>query len=274
MPYLLYRAQTRYEEDLRGLQDIKGALSPINTDLAPDYITAKATPISRLSAQLAGPSGRLSSSIRINTPLGIRTRLNSHGQGSPAPRLTKASSSSVATLKRPLRPPSDPSSEDSSSDSELDKSEEADRQMEEQQTLDRKLKDLEKMMTGERLGLVRSSRAKEKQVDRGRIGLRSSMHQSLDSSGRSESASSVGSPQGSIPSIPSPPPESQPQSPMRQHMSSGKSSSPPALTSRSAQGLRYGGLVGLATHGSDTASNHGSSASSFSDISGMQLTLL
>lgn len=248
------------------MQDIKGALSPINTDFVPDYISAKVTPIRRLSLQTAGPTGRLSSSIRINTPLGIRARLNSHGQGSPAPRVTKASSSSVATLKRPLRPPSNSSSAGSSDSEELDKSEEADRQMEEQQTLDRKLKDLEKMMTGDRLGLVRSSRSKEKQIDRGRIGLRSSMHQSVDSSNRSESASSAGSLQGSIPSIPSPPPE--PQSPMRRHMSLGKSSSPPALTSRSAQGLHYGGLVGMATQGSDTTSNYGSSASSFSDISG------
>jgi hypothetical protein len=213
----------------------------------------------------------------MNTPLGIRARLNSLGPNSPAPRPTKAFSSSVVTLRRPLQPPPRSSSDESSDSEEINKSEEQDRQMEEQQTLDRKLKDLEKMMTGERLGLVRNTRAKDKGIARGRVGSRSgsastrSQYRSLDSSTRSESVSSAGSPPGSIPSIPSPPPEPQTQSPMRKHMTPGKSSSPPALTSRSALGhshIRYGGLVGMAAQSSDSASNHGSSASSFSDLSG------
>jgi hypothetical protein len=128
-------------------------------------------------------------------------------------------------------------------------------------------------MTGDRLGLIRSTRSKEKQVYRGRHDLSptapENMYPSLDSSSRSQSASSTNSPQGSIPSIPSPPPEAR--STLRRHMSPGKSSSPPAISPGSAHGqphIRYGGLVGMATHGSDTTSNHGSSASSFSDISG------
>lgn len=281
LPYLLYRAQTRYEEDLRGLQDIKGTLSPIITDVVPEYITSRVTPIRRLSAQGLGAIGRTNSSMRMNTPLGIRARLNSLGPNSPAPRPTKAVSSSVITLKRPLQAPSRSSSDESSDSEDIDKSEDADRQLEEQQTLDRKLKDLERMMTGERLGLVRNTRAKDKNTDRGRTGGRSdtqSQYRSLDSSIRSESVSSAGSPPGSIPSIPSPPPEPQTQSPMRKHMGPGKSSSPPALSSRSALShshIRYGGLVGMAAgQGSDSASNHGSSASSFSDLSGTSYYLV
>jgi len=92
-------------------------------------------------------------------------------------------------------------------------------------------------------------------------------------SSRSQSVSSTSSPQGSMSSsMPSPPPESQ--SPVSRHISSSKSSSPAAVSPRSARGqsnMRYTPMVGMA-NASDQGSNHGSSASSFSDISDTSLS--
>lgn len=277
LPYLLYRAQTRYEEDLRGLQGIKVALSPTNPDPSaaspsPDHLTARPTPVSRLSGQIT--------STRLTTPLGLRARLNSL---TPAPLEVSplVSSSSILTLQdrpppRPLKRPalrshSSSAGSDDDSDAELDASERAERQLEEQEALDQKLRNLQTMITGDKLGLVRSSRPRQRTERPSKDPQRAlSNYTSLDSS--SPSTSSVGSPQGSIPSIPSPPPERQQiQQPAGRPTVASKSSSPPAISPRHAHPQGFGRLIGIAQRNSEKDSNNGSSASSFSDLSGPSL---
>ncbi|KIJ20467.1 hypothetical protein PAXINDRAFT_178910 [Paxillus involutus ATCC 200175] len=210
LPYLLYRAQARYEEDLRGLQDIRGVLStpastaplpaPVpSTSAIPTPRSPGTTPIpSAHPLSIKIPSGttamkfaginplsarRLSTSQRLATPLGVRARLNSlthrsptksrhaHGQGQPYPTHGKTTSSSTATLQgtkrstgplsaplRPSSPFSDDAGSESSDEEELAqrKEEEMERKAEEREQLDRKVAQLQKMMTSERVGLVRS----------------------------------------------------------------------------------------------------------------------
>jgi hypothetical protein len=288
LPYLLYRAQTRYEEDLRRLVEIREALSP-TTATQParpleefPSVERRAT-VGKGSARMAaGGTPRLSSSARLNTPLAVRARLSSFGNNSA--RSKKASSSSTLTLQgatKPyiptMRPTSASSEEDTDSEDEAAaREEEADRKLEEQEALDRKLKALQKNMTSEALGLV-SSREKAI-VDRGRIGMVSTkpalarpVQGESSSRSTSQSVSGASSPQGSIPSIPSPPPGSQPHSPISRHLSPSKSSSPPAVSPRSAHGqshLRYGPLVDRT---GEQDSSQGSETSSFSDLSGESL---
>ena len=294
LPYLLYRAQTRYEDDLRGLQDITGrsARSPSATTKAAEefpFLPEMPTIVRRTSSRMGNSARRLSPS-RLSSPLEVRARLSSLGHHSHSPsRQKKESSSSTLTLRSPprkiiplLRPTTPSSSEGTDSeDEEAVKEEEADRKLEEQEALDKKLKHLTKLITGDALGFVRSPRlqgkGKGKEVGRGRTPPRA-MQRSFhggELSSRSQSISSASSPHGSIPSIPSPPPESQPQSPISRHLSPSKSSSPPTVSPRSVRGqshMRYGPMVGRTA--SEQGSNHGSSASSFSDISGRCLRLL
>ncbi|KAH8118435.1 hypothetical protein DFH11DRAFT_672136 [Phellopilus nigrolimitatus] len=292
LPYLLFRAQTRYEEDLRGLQDLRGALGPTATQPTgkPSEEDAKAQdrpePIRRISGRTMENARQ--SYAHMNSPLGVRTRLNSLGYDS-GPRHSKTSSSSILTLQgaRNMNLPSpiksssfSPSQSESDSDG-ADETEEAEQRLEEQEALDAKLKRLQTVMTSDALGLVRSARfqVKGKQPQRGRD-IKPSISPSSSPSRQtfrqrdlssSDFNSSSSSPQGSIPSIPSPPPEPQIQSPMTRHMPHAKkSSSPPALSSGQARGqahMQYRPMaVGMA-HTSDRGSNQGSSTSSFSDIS-------
>jgi hypothetical protein len=284
LPYLIYRAQIRYEEDIRGLQEIREALSPTTTQTTrqPEDLVSPETPTSATSkaqGRITGSTARLSTSARLNTPLGVRARLSSLGNNSPRPK--KASSSSTITLQgaagqtrhyAPLMRPVSPSSSEGtdSEDEAAAKEEEADRRLEEQDALDRKLQVLQKMMTNDTLGLVSTSRSK-REVDSGQMGATPSTRRVTQrgepsSRSTSQSVSSASSPHGSVPSIPSPPPGSQPHSPISRHLPSSKSSSPPAVSPRSAHGLRYGPLVGRTV--SEQGSNQGSEASSFSDISG------
>jgi hypothetical protein len=286
LPYLLYRAQTRYEEDLRTIQEIRDALSPTTATSAKPFdedVEKPAVAIAKAVGRTASSTGRLSGSSRLSTSLGTRTRLTSLGNHSSR---KKPSSSSTLTVQGvinahavPVRPPSAVSSEEEpdSEDEAAAREEEAERKLEEQEALDRKLEDLQKMMTNDTLGLVSSSRSngKRKEVDRGRTTVTPSARpppppsanvsqpQEPSSRSTSQSVSSTSSPQGSIPDISSPPTGSQAHSPMSRHLSSSKSSSPPAVSPRSAHGLRYTSLVGR-----DHDSNQGSEASSFSDISG------
>jgi hypothetical protein len=274
LPYLLYRAQTRYEEDLRGLQGIKATLSPSNPDPtaaspSPDHLVARPTQVSRLSGQIT--------STRLTAPLGLRARLNSL---TPAPSDVSplVSSSSIVTLqdrppprllRRPILPShSSSAGSDDDSDAELEASEQAERQLEEQQALDQKLRNLQTMITGDKLGLVRSSRPRQRTERPSKDPQRAlSNYTSLDSS--SPSTSSVGSPHGSIPSIPSPPSERQQiQQPARRPTLVAKSSSPPAISARHAHPQGFGRLIGMVQRNSERDSNNGSSASSFSDLSG------
>jgi hypothetical protein len=260
------------------LKDIQGALGPASGVQPPSKpFDEKISPVSRVAGRMTGSA----SSGRLSTSLGVRARLNSLGANSPRPK--KATSSSTLTVQGqkkvpvPMRPSSPSSSDKTDSDDEdAIKEEEADRDAEEQEALDRKLQQLQKMMTNDALGLVSAARPhdKGKGVDRGRTNLGSQRLDTLSSRSASQSISSASSPQGSIPDIPSPPGDSQPQSPIGRHMSS-KSSSPPTVSPRSALGQshrQYGSLVERTV--SDHGSSHGSEASSFSDISGKLLLLL
>ncbi|KDQ29633.1 hypothetical protein PLEOSDRAFT_1093074 [Pleurotus ostreatus PC15] len=250
LPYLLYRVHTRFEEDLRGLKDIGEVLSPSTT---------------RMTSRMSG-SGRRTST-RLTTPLAVRARLHSLGHASQP---KKATSSSTLTLQAPRKGQRPSSTSDSSEETDSDeeaaqKEDETLRGIEEEEALARKLQDLQTMINNDALGLVSSPRPKQnkgKETGRGRLGLTpsSSVNSSLrgdtlSSRSTSQSLSSTNSPQGSIPDIPSPPPDSQLNSPLSRHMSAPKSSSPPAVSPRSAIG-----------------SSVGSEASSFSDISDASLS--
>ncbi|KAJ6508988.1 hypothetical protein C8R45DRAFT_461753 [Mycena sanguinolenta] len=301
LPYLLYRVHARFQEELRGLQDIPGVSSPSTTQQSKPFeefpFNEKHTVASRAVSRLHG-SGNMSPSPsgRLSTPLGVRARLNSLGNNSPRPK--KATSSSTLTVQgpkkahRPLSPTSSASSEGSDSeDEEAKREEEADRNAEEQEALDRKLQELQQMVTNDALGLVSrpsaAGKGKGKEiVNRGRMGPTATAASPLQGSFRRDSyssplsVSSASSTQGSIPDIPSPPLDSQPHSPMSRHLSPNsrhlspnKSSSPPALSPRSALGhshRRYGPLIERGV--SEQSSNHGSEASSFSDISDTSLS--
>ena len=268
---MLYRVNARFQEEIRGLKDIQGALSPIlvkNHDI----------PIGeKPAARMAGGSGL--SSSRHGLPLGVRARLSSLGNNSSRPK--KATSSSTLTYQAPKRTiaplrPASPSSSAGDTDSEDEqaiKEEDADRTAEEEDALSRKLVELQKMMTNEALGLVGGVRPKNskttKATDRGRSAplsprsTASSRMDTLSSRSASQSISSASSPQGSIGEIPSP----ESQSPIGKALSS-KSPSPAAVSSRSALAhshRRYGPLVDRTA---EYGSSIGSGTSSFSDLSG------
>lgn len=354
LPYLLFRAQTRYEEDLRGLQGIRGALSPTITSPTtqiplspvngfnvpngggskPNSATGECfpklpTPVSAGSRKdfprVDISNGTMSSSMTAR-PLNVRARLSSLSHSSRTRKISAMSQqskqvlgSSVLTLQGPKRSrehiqrlsptissrasPSAVSSNDASSEDENDKAEEVERRAEEQEALELKLKNLQKIMTREALGLVASpspvsparsqmQSIKGKEVDRGRTRPLSASSASVNFPPRMDlsrrystsqtpsqhSLSSAGSPQGSIPSIPSPPPErrSQPQSPMARRLSEQfKSTSPPAVSMRPAwaQTTRHGtvGRTKIGGGRSERGSEMGSEASSFSDLSGKYL---
>jgi hypothetical protein len=294
LPYLLYRAQTRYEEDLRGLQEVRGALSP-STQVSPhnldefpfNHDRSNAVRLLNQAGRSSGSTPRLVSSTRLTTPLSARSRLNATGEYSSSIGTTlrpkKASSSSTLTLQapskshRPLSPTSQSSSEEPDSEEEYAaKEEEADRQAEEREALDRKLAELQTAITSEALGFVSSSKARDKgkgrqrDDNRGRIGqgstrpLSSSQGADLSSRSQSISSTSMNSPQDSIPSMPSSPPQS-----LDRHLSPAKSSSPPVVSSKNVAGqnnLAVRPVIGRA--GASEGSQQGSSASSFSDLSG------
>lgn len=280
LPYLLYRAQVRYEHDLRGLQVIKGSLSPQaahdgppNEEASPDDAGNLPSFPRRISGGGRRDSlSKLSTSIRLTTPLGVRARLNSLSSNSPS-RANRPSSSSVLTLRGHRRDqttfrPASPLSSESETDGEYERREEAERRLEEQETLDKKLKTLQTLLTGDNVGLVSSisenGKAKEQQIhdhfapspppQRGRT--------DTSASSRSQSISSASSPRGSIPSMPSPPPES-PQSLTSKHSSpanpAGPSTTIPPGHTKAQPVLRYGRSVKATTN---------SSTSSFSDLSG------
>ena len=280
LPYLLYRAQVRYEHDLRGLQVIKGSLSPHSAHDGPPNAEAPIDDTGDLPSfprRITGANRRdslskLSTSIRLTTPLGVRARLNSLNSNSPI-RANRPSSSSVLTLRGHRRDqttfqPASPVSSESETDGEYERREEAERRLEEQEALDKKLKSLQTLLTGDNVGLVSSvgehGKGKELQTQGRFAPSPPSQRVRMDSvSSRSQSISSASSPRGSIPSMPSPPPES----PQSLTSLTSKHTSPvnpagPSTTSSQAKAqplLRYGPTVNATA---------GSSASSFSDLSG------
>ncbi|KAK1232078.1 hypothetical protein PQX77_004796 [Marasmius sp. AFHP31] len=283
LPYLLYRAEVRFQEDLRGLQDI-AVTSPLSAQ--PPSATLEEFPHhdqphtlpGRNVSKLSGSTRLSTSSGRTSTPLGIRARLNSLGSRN-ATRSRRDTSSSTLTLQEPLshartsQPnigflPSD--DENDSEDEEMLKEEEAERMAEEQEALNQKLRDLHKMMTNEALGLVTSNRTRRRSNDRSRMfSSRSSYRQDpLSSASVSHSVSGASSPPGSIPDIPSPSADSQSHSPVRSPVK--YSSSPPASSPRGLPHRRYPHL--MHRNNSEQESVNNSEASSFSDISDASLS--
>lgn len=234
--------------------------------------------IRRLSGRTTTGSAKLSSSSRLTSPLAVRARLNSLGCDSRQ-RLAKVASSSIATLQnvrdnRDLAAShiSSASESDSESDDEASKAEEEERQREEQEALDRKIKQLKEQMTNDAVGLVRDERIASSQVNgrqraRGRevrsptSPLRNAFQRDPSSS---DLNSSTSSPQGSIPSIPSPTESQSHLFAGRQVSRPTKSQSPPALTTSPvrSQPMQYKPLA----FASDRSSTQGSTASSYSDI--------
>ncbi|KAF6761951.1 hypothetical protein DFP72DRAFT_877558 [Ephemerocybe angulata] len=282
LPYLLYRVNARFQEEIKGLKDIQGALSPTGGQPPPSPFAAESTsprtaqgerpsPLHRLQTRMTG-SSRLSSSSKLNTPLGVRARLNSLTNNAPRPK--KIISSSTLTLQAskkehlPLRPtsPSSGSDGDSEDDEEARKEEEAERAAEEQETLNRRLEELQRMMTNDAIGLVSTARPRRRSLnqDRGRLGALSPRsvgssfrHDTLSSRSGSQSVSDTGSPQGSIPDIPSPADNSQSQSPR------GRYSTDSRTSPRFQNGERPRNYV----HSDEYGSSHGSETSSFTDLS-------
>ncbi|KAI0068693.1 hypothetical protein BV25DRAFT_25525 [Artomyces pyxidatus] len=293
LPYLLYRAQTRYEQDLRGLQDIRGALDPSGAgrpQLPDDPLspTDRDRPgLLRKDSGRLSSLARLSSSARLTTPLGVRARLNSLSNASA--RMSRPSSSSVLTLRgahrkdhAPFKPTS-PLSSESESDDDAAREEEADRRAEEQEALDSKLRALERLMTGDTLGLVSSVREERRDSGKGKSPLVRGRNRSRSpprgglqrsdvnvlSRSHSQSISSASSPQGSIPSMPSPPPEAR-----SQHLSpDDKAGSTTAVSQGHARGQHHKRYpVSVRQKASEMGSHTGSSASSFSDLSEASLS--
>src|SRR6266404_4130765 len=289
LPYLLYRAQVRYEQDLRGLQVIKGSLSPLSAQCGPQPTEGPSgdgdspnLPRRRSSGASRRDSlAKLSTSMRLATPLGVRARLNSLSSNSPS-RMNRPSSSSVLTLRGLRRDqtvfrPGTPLSSGSETDEEDEKQEVAERRLEEQEALDKKLRNLQTLLTGDNIGLVSSIKENPEGREpqgQGRVAPNSPLRvagANTGDSSRSQSISSASSPRGSIPSIPSPPSESS-QSLTSRHIAPAKptaSSSPtsPVTATKTQPLLRYGPSVN-ATPAS------ASSASSFSDLSGPYSFLL
>lgn len=220
---------------------------------------------------------KLSSSFRISSPRIARARLNSLTSGSGSRQLKGLSSSTLTLQGTRLKPAaqpqaSSPSDSDTDSDKEAEeRAEEEERRLEEQETLEGKLKHLQSVMTSEALGLVRDARQKTKgkQVQRGRdmksATSPSPLRQTFQRRDLSSSDfnSNTSSPQGSIPSIPSPSSGSLPQSPISRHMTTGRKASSPAVKSHRPL------VVEIVKN--DQGSNHGSSASSFESLSGLFL---
>lgn len=288
LPYLLYRARIRYEEDLRGLQDVKSTLGAacevsLANNSPPPVLP---NPQSIQSTAPPGTTSRLTHSIRVSTLHGLHNRLQSSGRSSA---LSKRLSSSTMTVqgpkRRPLRAPSPPplsAAGSSSSDGEDDQVEEEEKIINDQRALDRKLRHLQAALTSEALGLVRRPTSPERKGEEPLRGRTALAHSRLSSRGQehppsstSGSLSATTSPQGSIPSISSPSADSHPRSPASRRLSPTKSISPPSLSLSPGRGraqpqLRYSPLV---ARDASEGSNHGSSTSSFSDLSGKYLFL-
>ena len=280
----------RFQEEIRGLKDIQDTLSPSGQpNISPPYNLStsprsgeRPNPIHRLQTRVNGSTG-LSSSAKPSTPLGVRARLNSLTNNSASRPGKKGVSSSTLTLQAsrrghlPLRQASPFSGsdddEDSEDEAEARKEEEAERAAEEQESLARKLEELQKMMTGEAIGLVSTARPRRRSLnlDRGRLGALSprsvgSSYRPDTLSSRSGSQSvSDSSPQGSIPDIPSPTHDSsQSRSPHGRNFERDRGGG-----SRLVNGDRPRRNY---VHSDDYGSSQGSETSSFTDLSGKSLS--
>ncbi|KAG8765526.1 hypothetical protein FRC12_007451 [Ceratobasidium sp. 428] len=179
VPYLLHRAQVKYEEDLRGLQGIRQApLSagpPFSTspaDERPFGYSGQRTLTARPNIPGSNP---LSPSASTPTSAPRLRRLSSSGP--TASKLSRVSNGSTHTLVQPatnatrmarLNPvltplgtatgsqPSTPGSTPSGTDSEDEREAKEEAQREEADQLAQKLKDLQKMMGSGAFGFARA----------------------------------------------------------------------------------------------------------------------
>jgi hypothetical protein len=137
------------------------------------------------------------------------------------------------------------------------------KQEEEQDALSRRLKELEQKMTRENLGLVHDPPPSAP----GSVGSETRSARSLILNPDKQSESSSNSPQGSIPSIPSPTSGSQSSSQILHSQKQYSANVSPTRSPHFAQGRspRYGHIR---PRPSERGSTQGSTASSFSDISG------
>jgi hypothetical protein len=223
---------------------------------------SQAPPLSRQATPLAIPRNKLTSQHR--SPHGL--------QGSQYLLRNSPISASTATLQSRLSParpvpssplsvrrvPSSPSPRSASSSSEED-NEEDEKKEENREEVDRQLKTLEKMMNSQLLGFARP----KVDVNKARERLNASM---IKASQRMESPQEQLTPTSSIPSIPSPPPEVRtetiPAAVARGSAATTPGARPPSQVIRNK-------MLGKA----GVNSNQGSSASSFSDISGKPIFL-
>lgn len=217
------------------------------------------------------------STPRQATPIGVKNRFTSHLRSPPAlhssHRSTSGtvSASTVTLTHRPaaampghspthLRPMSPP---ESRSSSETEDEGEQQGGIDDPEVIRKTLKDLERMMTSNVLGFARP-KPTLKVPDPSLSVIRTSPHNDTASGGETTSA------QSSIPSIPSPPesqfqpPQHNPQGPSPTGRRPQQSRSPPQSPPQQVVRNKMVGKPPL-----PKGSNHGSSTSSFSDISGM-----
>ncbi|KAG8824427.1 hypothetical protein FRC17_009096 [Serendipita sp. 399] len=284
LPFLMYRAQVRYEEDLRGLQGNVGA-SVISIPTRPASVARTSDKVTGSPAPRTTPLGlrstQLSPTSRQATPIAIpRSKLpNPHRsphrlQGSQVLQRPALLSASTATVNAkvssnkngsgsPLvlrRPPSPFAAQSSSSGSEEENEEEIEKQ-ENQEQVGKRLKELEKLVSSQLLGFARPKTDPSKARQRLTLSIIKDTRPSETTGDQLSTTSS------SIPSIPSPPPEqlpgpsSTPRSarPLNARMTRSPPQSPPHQMVRNK-------MLGKPTT-RDRNSNQGSSASSFSDMS-------
>jgi len=268
LPYLLYRAQVRYEQDLKGIQDLRGGVGSQSSKRSvqahhPSDRRITRSPIA-LRATSAGAEPNRSSSL--NTPTSPR-----HIQ-SVCPIVRRGSSQTLkvrgvnadGTVGSDVRLPSLMLEDDVSSSEDEESQEREAKKEEEQDALTKRLKELEKVITNERLGLVQRHRDPSRSESISSERRHSSAPSSVAPENPPESLSA--SPQGSIPSIPSPPSGSQViNQPTRRLHSPTKS---PLTSPSPLRGQPQLRLFPSRTRASEKGSStQASTASSFSDIS-------
>jgi hypothetical protein len=229
-------------------------------------LPGRATPIS-LRGSPAPPLSRQATPIAIPRNKLIPQHKSPHGlQGSQYLLRNSPITSSTVTLSSrpsPARPtpsspltarraPSPPSPRSASSSSEDEGEGGGEKKNENREEVDRQLKTLEKMMSSQLLGFARPKVDPSKARER----LNASM---IKASQRLESPQEKLTPTSSIPSIPSPPPEPRVDT---FHTTAVKGAVASSAQVRPPSQIVRNKMLGR------NPSNHGSSASSFSDISG------
>lgn len=286
----MYRAQVRYEEDLRGLQgdistpqpqahsklnletrtvDRSANATPVKPSLIglrnlPSPLSRQPTPIAipknRILSQHRSPYGLQSSQILQRPNMGSASTVTLHGR----PLSAHPVSVSPVTSRRAPSPPSPTSSSSSRSD---DKTEEKERE-ETRQQAGKQLRELEKLMSSQLLGFARP-----KSDTNSSIKPKEKLTLSMMREPQRASSSGPTSNLSSIPSIPSPPPDT-PARILTTNSTLGRgglnvNTIGAANSPHSPQQLVRNKVLAKHSTVNERTSNYGSSASSFSDMSGM-----